>query len=267
MTRALPLLVFSDLDGTLLDHESYSFAPARAALAALAEIGAGVVLATSKTAAEVAPLRAALGLAGWPAIVENGAGLLAAGAEEGFDDSVYRAIRKTLRQLPQGFCAFDGFGDMSDAEVARVTGLPRAQAALARRREFSEPGRWTGTPAGLEKFLASAGKAGLHARRGGRFLTFSHGQTKADQMAALIAQYPPRMTLALGDAPNDIEMLEAADRGVIIPNPHSRPLPRLPGEDSGRVRRAETPGPEGWNAAVLALVQDVKHNKEAPSDG
>ena len=55
-----------DLDGTLLDHESYSFAPARPALAALAEIGAGVVLATSKTAAEVAPLRAALGLAGWP---------------------------------------------------------------------------------------------------------------------------------------------------------------------------------------------------------
>ncbi|AKO98124.1 mannosyl-3-phosphoglycerate phosphatase family [Marinovum algicola DG 898] len=267
MTRALPLLVFSDLDGTLLDHEGYSFAPARPALAALAEIGAGVVLATSKTAAEVAPLRAALGLAGWPAIVENGAGLLAAGAEAGFDDSAYRAIRKTLRQLPQGFCAFDGFGDMSDAEVARVTGLPRAQAALARRREFSEPGRWTGSPAGLEKFLSSAGKAGLHARRGGRFLTFSHGQTKADQMAALIAQYTPRMTLALGDAPNDIEMLEAADRGVIIPNPHSRPLPRLPGEDSGRVRRAETPGPEGWNAAVLALVQDVKHNKEAPSDG
>ena len=83
MTRALPLLVFSDLDGTLLDHESYSFAPARAALAALAEIGAGVVLATSKTAAEVAPLRAALGLAGWPAIVENGAGLLAGGCRGG----------------------------------------------------------------------------------------------------------------------------------------------------------------------------------------
>lgn len=267
MTRDIPLLVFSDLDGTLLDHESYSFAPALPALAALRDLGAGVILATSKTAAEVAPLRAELGLSDWPAIVENGSGLLEAGAEAGFDDSAYRAIRETLRKLPQGFCAFDGFGDMSDAEVARITGLPLAQAALARRREFSEPGRWTGTSAGLEKFLASARDAGLHGRRGGRFLTFSHGRTKADQMEALITRYQPGLTLALGDAPNDIEMLEKADRGIIIPNPHSSPLPRLPGEAAGRVLRAEAAGPEGWNTAVLALLQELNLNNEAPSDG
>lgn len=69
-----PLLVFTDLDGTLLDHESYDWSPARQALNRLAALGALVVPATSKTRAEVAPLMAALGLTG-PAIVENGAGV------------------------------------------------------------------------------------------------------------------------------------------------------------------------------------------------
>ena len=36
------LVVFTDLDGTLLDHHSYGYAPAQPALDALAVIGAGI---------------------------------------------------------------------------------------------------------------------------------------------------------------------------------------------------------------------------------
>ena len=54
------LLVFSDLDGTLLDHATYSFEPARPALDRLRNLGIPLILTTSKTAAEVAGLHAAL---------------------------------------------------------------------------------------------------------------------------------------------------------------------------------------------------------------
>ncbi|MDO6732650.1 HAD-IIB family hydrolase [Marinovum sp. 2_MG-2023] len=257
MTNALPLLVFTDLDGTLLDHATYSYAPALPALEALKSIGAGVTLATSKTAAEVAPLRAELGLEAWPAIVENGAGLLDSGATAGSDDKIYRDIRDRLAQLPGKPSCFRGFGDMNDAEVAEITGLPLENAANARRRAFSEPGIWTGPPAELHAFLDTAATVGLHARRGGRFLTFSLGQTKAGQMANLITRFRPSATLALGDAPNDIEMLDTADAGVIIANAHGQPLPTLPGEESGRIRRSVLPGPSGWNVAVLAHLQQI----------
>lgn len=50
----MTLLIFTDLDGTLLDHESYDFTPARPMLARLAAMRAPVVLASSKTAAEIA---------------------------------------------------------------------------------------------------------------------------------------------------------------------------------------------------------------------
>lgn len=76
-------LVFTDLDGTLLDHETYSFAPAAEALAALKARGVPLVLASSKTAAEIAELHRALGLGDTPAIVEKRRGALAAGRGRG----------------------------------------------------------------------------------------------------------------------------------------------------------------------------------------
>lgn len=263
MTDDLPLLVFSDLDGTLLDHDSYDYAPALPALAALQRVGAGVVLATSKTAAEVAPLRAALGLTDWPAIVENGAGVLDAGAQAARDHSEYRQIRAILATLPSGF---QGFGDVSARDVARLTGLSPDAARAARQRQFSEPGLWKGDPAGLDAFMTAAQAAGLHARQGGRFLTLSMGRTKADRMGALMARYAPRTTIALGDAPNDAEMLETADFGVIVANPHAPPLPLLRGEGSDRIIRTTAPGPHGWSQAIFALLHRLGLTKEAAPD-
>lgn len=254
--NAPDFLIFSDLDGTLLGHDDYSWAPAKPALDALKARGCGVILASSKTAAEIAPLRAEMGLADWPAIVENGAGLLDPGDDTGStgDDGIYRDLRARLADLPEGF---HGFGDMDTAEVAATTGLPEQDAARARLRRFSEPGLWTGTDAALERFLEAADAAGLSARRGGRFLTLSFGGTKAGRMDDIIDTYRPRHTIALGDAPNDSEMLERADIGVIIRNDAAPPLPPMPGEDSGRIRRTTEEGPAGWCQAVLGLMQEL----------
>ena len=68
------MIVFTDLDGTLLDHETYRFDAALPALETLAARGVPLVLATSKTAAEIGPIRQALGR-DVPAIVENGGGI------------------------------------------------------------------------------------------------------------------------------------------------------------------------------------------------
>lgn len=260
MTPRPDILIFSDLDGTLLDHHSYSWAPAAPALARMRAGGVGLVLASSKTAAEMAPLRAEMGFGDYPAIVENGGGLLppegqALGADE---RARYGALRAALAALPPGFA---GFGDMSAQEVAEVTGLSEAGAALAKQRAFSEPGLWSGAPEALAAFEAGAARAGLTLRRGGRFLTASFGGTKAQQMARLRQEMRPRLTLALGDAPNDIEMLEQADFGVIIANDDAPALASLPGEAAGRITRTARPGPEGWAEAVSAFLTE-----HAPSE-
>ncbi|MEL7211081.1 MAG: HAD-IIB family hydrolase [Pseudomonadota bacterium] len=257
MDDSAALIVFSDLDGTLLDHETYDWQPARPALTALAERGACLVLSSSKTEAEMRILQEAMGLQGAPAIVENGAGVIGLG-DPAEDASDYEAIRGALAKItPTLRAEFRGFGDMTSAEVAEATGLSPEDATHAKARRFSEPGLWSGDDAAFDAFITELTHHGIHARSGGRFLTLSRGRTKADGMAKVIAAYKPAHTIALGDAPNDIEMLEAAEFGVIVANPHGPDLPPLKGEDTGRIMRTAAPGPTGWSEAVLKLLSQL----------
>ena len=254
--RGPSLIVFSDLDGTLLDHATYQWSAAREALEALKSRDIPLILASSKTAAEISLLRDDMGFSHCPAIVENGAGVLPAGTEEGHEAPDYARLRTRIDEVPRELRRwFAGFGDMSDQQVADATGLEVAAAKLARRRQFSEPGVWSGDDATRQAFLSALGEIGVSARQGGRFLTLSFGATKADQMKRLSDAFGGHaVTLALGDAPNDIEMLEAADRGVIIANPHAPALPTLAGEADGAIIRTTEYGPLGWNRAVLDVL-------------
>lgn len=250
-----PFLVFSDLDGTLLDHTTYCWKAAQPALDRLAVAQIPVILATSKTAAETIALQQEMGLSRYPAIVENGAGIAAAHGGSQPEDGEYKRLRGILERLPKNLrAAFQGFGDMSGDEVAAITGLSPAGATLAQRRAFSEPGLFRGDATDERTFLAALADHGVTARKGGRFLTLSFGKTKRDGMKDIIAQFATPPSIALGDAPNDVEMLEAADFGVIVANPHHPPLPPLAGEKTGRIRRTDLPGPAGWNAAMNAFL-------------
>lgn len=254
-----PMIVFTDLDGTLLDHETYSFAAAEPALDLLRTRGIPLILASSKTAAEIAPLRNEMGFAHCPAIVENGAGILPPG-EPGDDEKNgdYNRIRGLIESAPEALRGhFQGFADLGAGGIAQATGLSEPAARRAATRRFSEPGLWHGTDAQLDDFIAWLTNNGIHARSGGRFLTLSLGGTKADQMSRIAREIHPDETafiVALGDAPNDIEMLERADRGFIIANPHGKPIPDLAGEKDGRISRVIQIGPAGWNMALTSLL-------------
>jgi mannosyl-3-phosphoglycerate phosphatase len=266
LTRATPpsgdhdrLVVFTDLDGTLLDHRTYSHAAAGEALAALKSRGVPLVLASSKTASEIAPLRAELGFAHCEAIVENGAGILEAHQTGDGSDEDHRRLLDALAGLPPALrSCFEGFSDWSDEEVAGRTGLPLDQARKAKQRQFSEPGLWTGGEADRDRFQALLKKRGITALQGGRFMTLSLGGDKAQRMIEIIARHsrPGRkaFAVALGDAGNDIKMLETADIGVIIPNSGHGGIGRLAGEASGRIVRETAEGPAGWNHAVLGIL-------------
>jgi len=251
------IAVFSDLDGTLLDHETYDWSPARPVLDRLRAGGHALILASSKTAAEIAPLRAQMGFAQCPAIVENGAGLLPAEADAVTQTRSHPQLLAILRRVrAETRAPFRGFSDWSVAEIAARTGLSAEAAEAAARRDFSEPGLFGGPPSAEADFVTALNRAGVSATRGGRFLTLSFGADKGARLREIARALQASATVALGDAPNDMGLLETADHGIVIPNPAHAGLPTLPGEEgpAAHITRAAQPGPAGWATALGALL-------------
>ncbi len=268
------LVVFTDLDGTLLDHDTYDWAPASEALDACRRRGVPVILVSSKTRAEMEVLRAALDLP-WPVVSENGGGIAfpegaplapppeAEPAEGGrilrlgaAYATVVRALRAIRRDL--GRPDLRGFSDMDVHEIARRTGLDLESAERAAAREYDEPLVTDRDPAEDLAPLAEAARArGLQATAGGRFLHLFGGCDKGEAVRRLLdrlrARHPGLRSAALGDGPNDRPMLEQVDVPVLVPGSGPLPVDRhaLPG-----LRIARAPGPAGWNRAVLDLLEE-----------
>jgi len=264
------LVVFTDLDGTLLEHATYSFEPARPALEALLEAGIPLIFCTSKTRLETERWRRALANV-HPFIVENGGAAFVPegyfGAAARFDkrDGGYGVLEfgrpyADLRQALERIRAASGlplrgFGDMAVEEIAARCGFTREDAALAAMREYDEPFVGADGPA-LAEVERAARKAGLTVASGGRFHHLVGGSDKGRAVRALRDLYSrsrgPVRTAGLGDSLNDETMLREVDVPVLVRKP-----------DGGHADMAGLPelviapyaGPEGWREAVLGLLQ------------
>ena len=252
------LLIVSDLDGTLLDHDSYSAEPAQPALAAIALRNLPLVLASSKTRLEMIDLQASLQIQG-PFICENGAAICTPSAQGLSVEAltVARAeVLAVLRRLREKYAlSFTGFADLTEEEIGASTGLPLAQARLAASREYSEPILWEDSEAQRSLFFSALDDAGLVALQGGRFLSVAGPTDKGRALNHLRERYPGATVIALGDSPNDEAMLSAADIAVIIKSARSDAM-RAAG--ARRVIRTRAPGPQGWREAMEPLLAEFQ---------
>lgn len=266
------IVIFTDLDGTLLDAETYSFDAARPALALIARLGIPLICTSSKTRAEIEVLRRELDNH-HPFISENGGGVFippgyfpgagpAPGAAIGGYDALllgrpYAEIRSRFAELRDAHRArVRGFGDMSAAEVATLTGLGEAEAALARQRDFEEPFVFDGPPD--PDFMEAIEMRGLHWTQGRMFhILGDHDKGRAVRLLLdrYRGAYGDVTSIGLGDGYNDLPMLGTVDHAVLVRHPDGSPNdgfdPRiaLPG-----LIKTTLPGPAGWNAAVQQLL-------------
>lgn len=263
------LLIVTDLDGTLLDHHSYSFSAALPALARAAAAAIPVIPNTSKTRAELLALRRALGNDD-PFVVENGSAICLPAAFRPQLDSTrsdsdglielrlgveLEQIHAVLAPLRERF-DFSCFSDWTLEALIAHTGLSPAAAQAARERRYSEALLWRDDATAKAAFIARLDSAGLHALQGGRFLSVLGAEAdKGRALQRLRELYTQRWgsapcVIALGDSGNDVAMLEAADIAVVIANPHHPP----PTVAAPEVIYSRQPGPAGWNETIQALL-------------
>ena len=259
-------LVYSDLDGTLLNHDNYSFDEASEALSYLQEKSIPLIIVTSKTFAEVKPLQKKLKIK-CPFIVENGAGIFIPKDSVLTQDIIcendflkisqaqsYLELRLFFKHLQQQY-AIRGFGDMQVEEIMELTSLHKEDALNAMKRDFTEPFIIEGE-VDIELLKGEANAEGLDIVKGGRFYhLISKDQDKAKAMKRLTHLFEEYFNtslteIALGDSANDFSMLKAAHTSVLIPS-HNGVYADI---EALNIRKAPFAGPKGWNVSVLEIL-------------
>lgn len=266
------LVIFTDLDGTLLDHHSYSYDAALPMLDKLQEHHIAVIPNTSKTFFEVQQLRRELSL-NTPFIVENGAAVYIPPdffsqppSDCEFVDGYWRRSFSQERsywlnlvaQHKSAFAgAFKGFSEMTTDELSLATGLSLADAEMANKRQFSEPLQWLGTDSQKQHFSQQMKSAGANVLQGGRFLHISGQCNKGTALRWLTQEFAKQQpqfqfkSVALGDSFNDNDMLETADIAVQIKT-SKHDFPQLFRTDA--VWQSKLLGPKGWTECLEQIL-------------
>ncbi len=273
------IAIFTDLDGTLIRHEDYSFAPVKSLLRKLRSKRIPVILASSKTRAEMEHYRREMNLAD-PFIVENGGAIVI--PQDYFEPRYLRRHQAHLHNHGKYACVelgrpyeelvtvfvelrsqasvpLLGFHQMDLNQIVQHTGLDRQQAKLAARREYDEPFLILGSPSpgAVRKVKHLAAERGCRVVKGARFYHLTGKSTKGRAVRVLMQLYRMaqqiQLFIGLGDSENDLSLLESVNVPILMAKPDgtfdATILRRIPS-----VKRALA-GPAGWLQIVSALLR------------
>ena len=272
--------IFTDLDGTLIRHQDYAFDAVETLLLELQGRQVPVILASSKTRAEIEFYRKRMQLTD-PFIVENGGAIF---IPKGYFPEVflrsgkarfrtcgdydclklgrpYKDLIRTLVEIQtEAGISLIGFHQMDEDEIIRETGLDRMQARLAARREYDEPFLIRGnvSRAQTRRLKSLAAQRSCMIVQGGRFYHLTGKSDKGRAVRTLMRLYraarETQIFLGLGDSENDLSLLRSVDVSILMAKPDGsfdpEVLKRIPD-----IRRAPA-GPEGWRQSVNPLLED-----------
>ncbi|MGQ9646887.1 MAG: mannosyl-3-phosphoglycerate phosphatase [Thermodesulfobacteriota bacterium] len=266
-------VIFSDLDGCLLDERTYSFEPARPALRLIEEKKIPLVLVSSKTRAEMEEYRKRL-KNDHPFVSENGGALF---IPKGYFSFPFSHERESGRYLvlelgtfyPQIIRALEfikretgiqirGFHDLSEEELARLSGLSQEETRWAKRREYDEPFIVEGGEKEIQIVQKKIKERGLNYVWGGKFHHILGRNDKGKASQVLIDLYQKEFssisTVGIGDSVNDLPMLQVVDHPIFLKGGEglSPEISRLK-----NLILVEGRGPQAWNEAIFNVSGEL----------
>jgi mannosyl-3-phosphoglycerate phosphatase family protein len=270
-------VIFTAVEGALLDSKSQSWSAAAEALGEIERRRVPLILVSSGTRAELEPLRRKLEH-GHPFITESGGGLfipdgyfarrLEGAVRQGryfcvaFVRPYADAVAAVEELAEESGASIVGYSQMTAREIAHNTGESVRQAELARQREFSERFFFAGgTEKVINKFEREAREGGWDAIRGEPFWELRSGNDEARALRHLMrllrdALHTRLRAVAIGSNARDLSLLSAADQAVLLPQRGQEFDPVL----TSRLPKAipgEASGPAGWNQAVLKALEEA----------
>jgi len=273
LTAATQKILYTDLDGTLLDLQTYSFEESFEAVQLLKSHRIPVIFCSSKTRAEQMHYLQELKIQD-PFIVENGSAIFI--PEGYFDHSVPRGSRKnnfhiielgaSSRHIRTVFeemrCnlshALYGYRDLSIDKISEITGLNTEAARNAANREYSETILEGVDQLGkeeFEQFKSALHRHGISCLSGGKFHTMIDSQSDKGKAIQLLSSIyrdnrGDLSSIGVGDSENDEPLLRAVDRPYLVKKPGNY----WEDIDVPGLKKINAIGPVGWSKLAKELV-------------
>jgi len=258
-------IVFTDLDGTLLDHHTYSFDKAIPALNLLKRHNIPLVICTSKTRAEIEYWREHLHNTD-PFISENGGGVYIPkqyfSSPFIYDKETEKyhvfvlgehitKLRAALSDLQHQF-NITNFLSLPDAQIKSCTNMTLEQVHLAKQREYDIP-FLINDPDERDAILNAIKQQGFTYTKGGRFYHILGNANKGTAVRTLIQlfqqHYGRLRTIGIGDSANDFPMLDVVDQPYLVQQPNGMYA-------SSKYHHTPGKGAEGWNAVIATIISE-----------
>lgn len=264
-------IIFTDLDGTLLDYHTYSYQAALPVLNFIKQREIPLILVSSKTRRELIHYQNELELTGLPFVVENGSAIYTladyfislGGSDVSGDYNRYK-LGKTYNEIEQILIKISGeynytirgFHNSTKEEIGKITSLSDNELQMAMNREFSIPLFYD--PAAENILKEEINKYNLHILYGGRFMHLLGKVDKGKAVEMIMQGYRKRLdqnelySIALGDSLNDFAMLKAVNYPILVKK-HDGSYERR--QTIENIAYSPGIGPTGWNLSLLSLLK------------
>ncbi len=262
-------VIYTDLDGSLLELETYDHQVTADTVKRLNDGGTPIIFCSSKTLAEQRHFQNLLNL-DTPMIIENGAGVVIPRSfHPYFEDIPHRIIDHFLLfSFTEGYhfilenldrirkelnLQLLGYHDLNTNEISKLTGISENELERTTNRLFSETllvGDFQAP--NFQKLRQSLFEVDLQCTPGSKFYTISGISSNKGKAINWLNRHLKKInksnftTIGIGDSFNDLSMLAEVDRPYLVQKP-DKTFAKI--EVQG-LRKIEKPGPYGWNEII-----------------
>ena len=267
MEKVFKVLIFTDLDGSLLHRDTFKFDEIKDYLMELISKGIYIIPNTSKTEKEILDFNSELGLS-LPYISENGASI------NGLDllnselpkelilsrekDDILNIFKNIVPLNLQNKCNL--LSEMNKINQSLIFSLEDKKLEMALDRKYTIPLIFKGSKNEKIELSKIIKNEGLYFQEGGRVINLTDRTNKAKALQVFVRFYKKYQknvkTIAVGDNFNDLNMLKTSDFPCLVFNDQFT-LDEIPIKN---LIISNKPSPEGWADVIkMALVKINKN--------
>ena len=263
--RKKKILIFTDLDGSLLDKETFKFDVIKDFFKELVRNGIIIIPNSSKTEAELLDFNEQNNL-DLSFIAENGSSIHRLNKiHQNLPDKII--ISRTIdeiRNIYEENISLDFENkithilELEREKQQKILGLPLDKIKLAIKRDHSIPIKFNGTESEKNEFTKILKNSGLTIQTGGRIMNVCDNVNKSIAMSKALQLIRKQLddeviTIGVGDNENDIEMIEQTDYPCLVKNKNF---------DSSLINidnliKSDEPSPKGWSDVIKTALQKI----------